>query len=355
MSRSVRALWFAIYLSAASLQACSSFGPPAVSIPLPKDLDRFSQELDQLNKVPGNDLVNVGYAAADLQCDTFFAALQEARNRNAFDAAEVAAIAGMVVPGMTLLHAGAKAIGITGGILGLGATTIANYGQYALLLRYDAQLQDLVHDAQTSYKVKIAADQGNVQLTSAQAYDIVGGYAWLCTLPGIDSLARKALGTAKTIAAAIPPPTPIQIAALRTVGNQLGLAAGTSLTVDQAAALIVFDNNPGVLAASENVRRRFSADQVMTMFNDNGAGTKLTARKRTFANALSILHALQGFAALDKAVADQMQAVTTGAGAPPSSGASPEAVIAAPPQFLPEVLMRRPSLGVTRPQIEIRR
>src|SRR6185369_13479494 len=57
MSRSVRALWFAIYLSAASLQACSSFGPPAVSIPLPKDLDRFSQELDQLNKVPGNDLV----------------------------------------------------------------------------------------------------------------------------------------------------------------------------------------------------------------------------------------------------------------------------------------------------------
>ena len=144
------------------------------------------------------EFVKLGYAYADEQCDKFFIALQAARNNNSYEAAELAALNAFVTPGMGLLHAGAKAVGIVGGLFGLGTASLLNYSKFVLLTEYNAELQDLVHSAMHAYKQQV--DEHHLLapgMSIYDAYSIIAGYAWQCTLPGIDSLARSALSTGK--------------------------------------------------------------------------------------------------------------------------------------------------------------
>jgi hypothetical protein len=344
-----------VTLVAGALQGCSAFGPTAVQIPEPADIASFSQKIATLNTISGPDLVNLGYAISDYQCDSFFSALQAARNRNSFDAAELAAITATVVPAMTALKAGAKAIGITGGVLGLSTATVANYGEYALLLQYNTVLQDLVHDAQASYQAKIARDNPNPNaLTVVQAYDIVGGYASLCTLSGIDSLARKALATAKTTTAGGAAPTPVQVGVIVTASQLLNLPPGDQLTFDKAAALLVFRSNPSA-KTSDNIRDRLNPAEIKAIFqSDSGRGTVLSPKNQSFYNAMFVLGLLQTpGSALDAAVQEQTKALAAGTPPPPTAppiGAAPVRPSLMP---IPETVLPAPSLGVSRPKIEI--
>jgi hypothetical protein len=276
----------------------------------------------------------------------FFSALQQARNTNAFAGAELAAVIGAATPIMTLAHAGAKAIGITGAALGLAAATIINYGQFALLTQYNAELQDLVSDAQTSYKSKIAIDHPDItHLTSAQAYTIVSGYAWLCTLPGIDSLAHKALATAQTTAKTTQPLTPTEIAAVEAVGQKLGVS---KLTADKAAALLLFYANPSLPAASENLRTQLTSAELTGIFmKDSGTGTALTPKDSAgFQSAMVLLQGLQkAIPGLDQRVKDQAGAL--------AKGTQPKTPSLAETAPLPETRLQRPSLGIIIPQIQI--
>ncbi|MBV8494868.1 MAG: hypothetical protein JO162_15480 [Alphaproteobacteria bacterium] len=142
------------------------------------------------------EFVRLGYAYADEQCDQFFIALQIARNKNSYDAAELSALNTFVTPGMGLLHAGAKAVGIVGGLFGFGTASLLNYSKFMLLTEYNAELQDLVHSAMSAYKKQV--EDTNLVIPGMSLYDayaVIAGYAWQCTLPGIDSLARTALST----------------------------------------------------------------------------------------------------------------------------------------------------------------
>jgi len=106
---------------------------------------------------------------------------------------------------MTLLSAGAKAVGITGGFFGFGTATYLNYGKIMLLTEYNTELQDLVHNAMVTYKEQVNSEKNvNSSMSIYDAYSVIGGYAWLCTLPGIDSLARSALSTGAEATAPVP-------------------------------------------------------------------------------------------------------------------------------------------------------
>ncbi len=91
-------------------------------------------------------------AYADERCDKFFIELQIARNKNSYEAAELAAFSAFAIPGMTLLNAGAKAVGIVGGLFAFGTASYLNYGQIMLLMQYNSELQDLVQSAMLTYK-----------------------------------------------------------------------------------------------------------------------------------------------------------------------------------------------------------
>jgi len=109
------------------LQGCSEFGPQAPGIPTPSALVPFQIEIATFAQMNRVEFVKLGYAYADQQCDQFFIALQGARNKNSYEAAELAALTAVVTPGMSLLHAGAKAVGIVGGVLGFGTASLLNY------------------------------------------------------------------------------------------------------------------------------------------------------------------------------------------------------------------------------------
>jgi hypothetical protein len=178
------------------------------------------------------EFVRWGYAAADEQCDRFFVALQVARNKNAYDAAELSALNSFVTPGMGLLKAGATAVGIVGGAFGFATATSLNYAKFMLLTEYNTEIQDLVHSAKNQYKKKVNDDQlVYPEMSLADAYSIIGGYHWYCTLPGIDSLARAALSTGVAATAPVQsnagaPPSPLAAPARRRAPPRaLGLAA----------------------------------------------------------------------------------------------------------------------------------
>ena len=228
------------------LQGCSQFAPQAPAMPQVDGLINFQADVLKFNTMDRADFVRLGYSYSDERCNKFFIELQVARNKNSYDAAELSALASVVTPGMTLLHAGATAVGITGGFFGFGTATALNYGKIMLLTEYNVELQDLVHSAMIKYKDKINKDSIlNSSLSLYDAYSIVGGYAWLCTLPGIDSLAHSALvtGTEKmsTGAPAAPaaaPPSPAAARAARSLPPRLGVAAppaasSTSVTIPQ--------------------------------------------------------------------------------------------------------------------------
>lgn len=189
----------------ALLQGCAELGPQAPGVPAPHELSPLQAELvNNFDRMPRADFVKLGYAYADEQCDRFFVALQLARNNNSYEAAELAALNAVVTPGMGLLHAGAKAVGIVGGLFGFGTASLLNYSKFILLTEYNAELQDLVHSAKDAYK-KDVADHTLVTpgMSLYDAYNIIRGNAWYCTLPGIDSLARSALSTGKETTAPV--------------------------------------------------------------------------------------------------------------------------------------------------------
>jgi len=183
-------------VAVALLHGCSQFAPQAPGVPHVAELGSLRTELANFANMDRAEFVRLGYAYSDQQCDQFFVALQIARNKNDYEAAELAALNTLVTPGMTLLHAGAKAVGIVGGFFGFGTATLLNYSKFMLLTEYNAELQDLVHSAKRTYKQQV--DEHNLVTPGMSIYDayaVIGGYAWQCTLPGIDSLARSALST----------------------------------------------------------------------------------------------------------------------------------------------------------------
>jgi hypothetical protein len=187
-------------ISAALLQGCSQFAPQAPGAATVGELVQFQNQaqtdLTKLFDKERVEFVKWGYAAADEQCDRFFVALQVARNKSAYEAAELSALNTLVTPGMGLLQAGAKAVGIAGGAFGFATATNLNYSKFMLLTEYNTEIQDLVHSAKNKYKQNV--DDTHLvepRMSLADAYSIVGGYNWYCTLPGIDSLARAALST----------------------------------------------------------------------------------------------------------------------------------------------------------------
>jgi len=334
-------------ITASLLQGCSSFGPSTVGMPQTADITTFANSLTSVSNLQPADLVNYGYAYVDNQCNVFFIALQKDRNIVAFTGAQLAALGGLAVSIMTLVHAGLVPTGIVGGAFGAAATTALNYSQFALLTEYDAELQDLVHAAQNNYKSQVSNNQGSNVLSLPQAYSIIQGYAFLCTLPGIDSLARQALSTqAKNLSTS--PLSPTQITAIAAVGAELGLSANDALTADQAAALVVFFNN-GNSATSNNVRQKLSAAQKTAIFkSDPGTGTLLTVQNpAAFSGAMSILSTYeQLFPAFGQLVTTQTQAIASGNPAlTPSLGGR---------AILPELNVPGPSLGVVIPQIQMR-
>jgi hypothetical protein len=196
-------------------------------MPVASDLLAFQNEVAQLNKMDRTELVKLGYAYADERCEKFFIDLQVARNRNAYQASELAAFSAFATPGMTLLHAGAKAVGIVGGLFAFGTATYLNYGQIMLLLQYNAELQDLVGGAMITYKQQLNR-QINSSISLYDAYSIIAGYAWLCTLPGIDSLAHSALSTGAKTTAAVKPSTSFSLPSALAPGPPAAAASGAS-------------------------------------------------------------------------------------------------------------------------------
>ena len=197
----------------ALLQGCAETGPQAPGIPTPSALVPFQIEIATFAQMNRVEFVKLGYAYADQQCNEFFIALQGARNKNSYEAAELASLTAVVTPGMSLLHAGAKAVGIVGGVLGFGTASLLNYSKYILLTEYNAELQDLVHSAMHAYKQQV--DDTNLVTPTMSLYDayaIIAGYAWQCTLPGIDSLARSAISTGAKTTGPVPKDTASRIA-----------------------------------------------------------------------------------------------------------------------------------------------
>jgi hypothetical protein len=246
--------WACIAFGAAALlQGCAEFAPQAPDEPTADQTVQFnSTELAKLPNLTRVSLVKLGYALSDDQCDRFFAALQVARNKNEYNAAQIAALTAFVTPTMTALDAGAKAIGITGGVFGFGTTTALNYSKYVLLTQYNTELQDLVHSAKIQYKKTVDANNSVTStMDLSDAYIIIKGYAWLCTLPGIDSLARSALSTGAQATGAAkpgapptpssppPPPPPGQAPAPRLAPAQAGGAAGVAGTSVIAPQILV--------------------------------------------------------------------------------------------------------------------
>jgi hypothetical protein len=208
-------------VAAALLQGCAEFGPQAPGIPTSAALTAFQADITKFATMDRAEFVKLGYAYVDEQCDQFFIALQIARNKNSYQASELSALNAFVTPGMGLLHAGAKAVGIVGGLFGFGTASLLNYSKFILLTEYNAELQDLVHSAMHAYKKQV--DENTLVTPGMSIYDayaVIAGYAWQCTLPGIDSLARSALSTgaqttgpvekkpAPPFAPALPPPPP---------------------------------------------------------------------------------------------------------------------------------------------------
>jgi hypothetical protein len=232
--------WCCVALGAIGLlQGCAEFAPQAPEEPTADQTVQFNAELAKLAAFDRVSLVKLGYALSDDQCDRFFAALQVARNKNEYNAAQIAALTAFVTPTMTALDAGAKAIGITGGVFGFGTTSALNYSKYVLLTQYNVELQDLVHSAKNKYKQSVdTAKSVSAGMDLSDAYIIIKGYAWLCTLPGIDSLARSALSTGTqatgqvTSGASPPPPGPAPGLAPAQAGGAAGVA-GTSVIAPQ--------------------------------------------------------------------------------------------------------------------------
>ncbi len=139
-------------MAAILVQGCSQFAPKAPDMPTASDLLTLQTEVAQLDKMDRGELVKLGYAYADERCDKFFIELQIARNKNSYEAAELAAFSAFAIPGMTLLNAGAKAVGIVGGLFAFGTASYLNYGQIMLLMQYNSELQDLVQSAMLTYK-----------------------------------------------------------------------------------------------------------------------------------------------------------------------------------------------------------
>jgi hypothetical protein len=112
--------WLSIWFGAMGfLQGCAQFAPQAPGEPTADQLVQFNAELAKLPTTDRAALVSLGYALSDDQCDQFFIALQIARNKNSYDAAELSALTALVTPSMTALDVGAKAVGITGRGVGL--------------------------------------------------------------------------------------------------------------------------------------------------------------------------------------------------------------------------------------------
>jgi len=332
------------------LQACSSFGPPPIAVPAPSDIATFAATgMEPLSGLSAQTIINNGFALVDEQCDVFFTALQKERNVTAFSGAELAALGGLAVSTLTLLHAGLVPAGITGGAIGFAATTTLNYGQFALLTQYNAELQDLVHASQQQFKSQLQQNQSS-PLTPPQAYAVVLNYAFLCSLPGIDSLARQALQKQTQNLNSSTTPTPLttqQIAAIGTINTALGIR-NYPLTGDEAAALLVYWTMKGSAASSDNVRAQLSSDQLKAIFSNptSAKGTALTlTNEAAFNSAMALLVQYEAiYPQLLQIVAQQLQSVSSGKPASHSMMIYP----------LPEEMIPGPSLGVIIPQIQMR-
>lgn len=355
------------------LSSCSHFGPPAPEMPQAQALKDFkAQQIDALRTITGDDgktaitpdeFIQLGYAYVDQQCNNFFIALQRARNENDFSAGELATLSGIVVPALTVAKASASAIAATGAVFGFGGATLLNYGQFALLTQYHAELQDLVHSALNNYKQQVGAEIQNLPnaLTYAMANSYVGGYAWQCSLPGIDSLARSALAkSSATAPPPAPPPTALQTSAIAAIGQTLGLRGTDQLTLNQAAALIVFSKNKTADSASKNVQKQLKDTQLKLLFV-SPTDTILTVKavlSRKFDAAILEL-SFQQIPALDQAVADHAAALTTQTPTPPpptpppNSPPAPAPPAPAPPAPAPPAQKQPSNLGAPVPQVQV--
>ncbi|MFC4167623.1 hypothetical protein [Teichococcus aestuarii] len=285
------------------------FGPSPPSIPTALELASFQEHLkEQLGNDPSLVQAN-GFAFIDLQCADFFAKLQRARNLGEFAEVELAGAAAALTAILTITQAGAAVIGVAGATAGFAVLTVSEYRRSALLSEYPAELQNLVVGAHQSYRLALIEEPSSIP----EAYARVVGYARLCTLSSMRFLAREALAAARTGAIQESGLT----AALGRVASDLNL---TSLSLDEAAALIVLATNP--TADARGRAKDILGTNYETLFSDGGTGRIEPRHPRSWQDNANVLVALS---ATYPALSSRVAQIRSGTTAP-----APAATIAPP-------------------------